>query len=175
MILNRFSLIPVWVVLMLGIYSCAEKSKKTTSEEITLDRPGYTMKYPANWKVDSSDEDFDYDSYFTLDTHSDNGFISIFIFNDSISTDVHVEEQIKAHLKQTIKNGAVTRYTSWGNYTGTGARIRGKLMGVFKGEVNVFAYSTDSSGFLALYQLFDSDRKLDESGFELIKSSFRLK
>ena len=48
-------------------------------------------------------------------------------------------------------------------------------MGSFKGNINIFSYSTDSTGFIAVYQLMDSEAEKDKPGVDLIKSSFHLK
>lgn len=165
-------------LLTLAMFSCNlndRKASPASSKKITLDRELYKMSYAGDWSVDSSDKDFDWDSYFTLDSRSGSGFISIFVFNTGIDARDAVDQQIKAHLAKTMKDGKVTSFNNWGNYKGEGANIKGKLMGSFKGNINIFSYSSDTSSFLAVYQLLDSDAEKDQPGIDLIKSSFHLK
>ncbi|MGH2553660.1 MAG: hypothetical protein ACRDEB_08080 [Chitinophagaceae bacterium] len=133
------------------------------------------MKYPSHWIIDDSDEDFDIDSFLDIKLPDDRGFIMFFLFDTSIDETEHVESQIKAHLSKSIKKGLVTRFNKWGSFTGTGAKIEGKLTGIFKGEIFIFAHSTDSTSFLTVYLLYDRNREVDLPGFKLIERTFHLK
>ncbi len=165
----------LFVIFLIACNLNPKKADKVSAKPIKLDRTHYKMNYAGDWKVDSSDKDFDWDSYFTLDSKSASGFISMFIFDTGIDVKNAVDQQIKAHLEKTMKDGSVTLFENWGNYKGKGANIKGELMGSFKGNINIFSYSTDSSGFIAVYQIMDSNSETDLPGIDLIKSSFHLK
>lgn len=151
-----------------------EPDRPSVIKKHYLKRPGYKMEYLHTWTIDSTDNDFSIDSYFTLNTASDNGFVSFFIFNTYVDQKELIDAQVEANLKKTLKNGKVVYFTSWGNYKGMGATINGKLLGLMDGEVKAFAYSNDSSSFLIVSQLFDSDKQQDEPGLKLIETSFRI-
>ena len=171
----RYFLIPIALCFLISCDLPTKKQGQSAAKQIKLDRPLYKMSYAGDWSVDSSDQDFDWDSYFTLDSKSGSGFISIFVFNTGIDAKDAVDQQIKAHLAKTMKDGQVTLFEKWGEYKGQGANIKGKLMGSFKGNINIFSYSTDTTGFIAVYQVLDSETEKDIPGIDLIQSSFHLK
>jgi hypothetical protein len=164
-------------LLAVVLFACNNfgKTDDASGKSHPIDRPLYKMRYADGWTIDSSDEDFDMDSYFTLDSKSGNGFISMFVFNTGIDAKDAVQKQIDAHLSKTMKGGQVSKFQIWGNYKGEGANINGKLMGAFKGNINIFSFSTDTTGFIAVYQILDSEKEKDLPGVEQIKSSFKLK
>jgi hypothetical protein len=171
------------LVLLFSVFfmSCStnetkeRKVEKKKVDNILLSRDNYSLRYLTNWTLDSSDVDFDIDSYFTFDS-PDESFITFFIFNTSIDTKENLEEQINAHLKKTFKNGTVEYFSKWGNkYDGLGATIKGKMMGIFKSELEIFCYSTPEASFISVSQIYESDKAKDSSGFELIKNTFKLK
>jgi hypothetical protein len=148
---------------------------KAQTPEIFLDRPTYQMKYYSDWSIDSTDKDFDIDSYFSLNPASGNGTVSFFIYNTTLDEKVNVDAQIKAHLENLIKDGHVSLFDTWGNYKGHGATIAGKIQGTFKGEAKIFAHSCDTCAFLFVYTYFNSDKERDMPGFNLIEKTFKTK
>ena len=141
-------------------------------KKIFLKRPTYNLEYPYNWYIDSTDSDFDIDNYFSIDSKSESGFVKFIFFNTQLDEEVHLKEQIKEHLKVTVKNGTVSYFNKWGIYTGQGAIIKGKMLGVFKGELKLFVHSNDSSSFLIFSQILDEDKLRDEQGLKIIENSF---
>jgi hypothetical protein len=155
--------------------SCNTGKVVNLPAEVTLDRPHYQLKYYSDWTIDSTDANFDIDSYFTFNTASDNGTISFFIFNTPIDPEEHVNGQVEAHLDGLLKGGKVEYFQAWGKFKGQGAVITGKLMGVMKGEVKIFAYAGDTYSFLAVSQIFESDQDKDLPGLKLIENTFMLR
>jgi hypothetical protein len=139
-----------------------------------LKRASYKIEYYDNWRIDSTTGNHDLDSYITLYSPTEEGFVSIFIFNKTINVKEHIDEQVEAHLNETIKNGKVTYLNHWGKYLGYGATIEGKISGIFKGSIKVFACSGKEFSFLIASQLIYTAREEDEPGLKLIESSFRL-
>jgi hypothetical protein len=175
------------LLISISIISCSSNSNNKGGEEISgikeevltkkkfLNRPAYNVSYPYNWYIDSTDSDFDIDSYFSLDSPTEGCFAEFLFFNTSMNEKELLDEQIKEHLKVSIKNGTVTYFNKWGEYSGQGASIKGKMVGIFKGELKLFVHSTDSSTFFIFSQLLDDDRLKDESGLRLIENSFKVK
>jgi hypothetical protein len=133
------------------------------------------MAYYADWKIDSTQEDYDMESLFSMHAPSGNGLVVVFVFNVSIDPKEHVDNQVKSLLAEVIKNGKVTPNNKWGKYTGEGAVITGKVEGIYSGEIKIFAKTTDTKGFLIVSQMLNSDKETDERGIELIEHSFILK
>ncbi len=150
------------------------KNEQAVHKKYFLQRPAYFMEYPYKWTIDSSDTDFDIDSYFTLDSPN-NTFVSFFIFNTSIVEQDHIASQVKEILSKLIKNGKVTYFTNWKNYSGSGANVKGKILGIFNGEINVFAHTGDTLSFLKISQIYDSDREKDEEDLNIVETSFKIK
>jgi hypothetical protein len=149
--------------------------RKKLSKSLQLSTPNYVMNYYANWKIDSTDSDFDINSNFIFDSPSDNNFISFSILNIGIDPQEHIQDQIREHLARSMKNGKVTYFKRWGKYEGSGASIRGKFVGIYSGELRIFCHSTDSSAFVVTSQLIASDSTTDKRGLELMESTFTLK
>jgi hypothetical protein len=147
----------------------------TETTQKTLDRPHYQMNYYSDWSIDSTDKDFDLDSYFSLNTASGSGTISFFIYNTTVDEKKHLDAQIKAHLDKIMKDGNVSLFETWGKYKGHGAIIDGKISGTMRGEVTIFVHSCDTFSFLVAYQLFKSDKERDLPGFHLIEKTFKMK
>ena len=153
----------------------AQSTYSQKQKENIINRTAYMLHYDASWHVDSSDNDFSFDSYFSLDTRSNNGAVTFFIFDTPTDPAEHIEAQVKAYLAKIMKNGSVTYFEKWGSFSGKGALIKGKLLGSFSGEIRVFSYSNNNLSFLIVSQLFDEDKPMDQPGLDLIEKTFRLK
>jgi hypothetical protein len=165
--LKRF--VTIVLVLFSAVFSLQAQEKKT------IERPAYILQHYASMTIDSSDEDFDFDSYFTLNTTSDNGTVNFFIFEGAIDSKDAVQKQIDAFLSHVVTNEKVTKYTNWGSYKGQGAIIKGTLMKMLDGEVKIFAYAGEKYSFLVVSQILEEDREKDTPGLKLIESTFKLK
>jgi len=119
-----------------------------------INRPAYMLHYDASWNIDSSDSDFNFDSYFSIDTRSNNGAVSFFIFDTPTDPAEHVKAQVKAHLAKVMKNGSVTYFEKWGSFSGKGALIKGKLLGNFSGKIPLVSYSNNNFTFFNIHLLF---------------------
>ena len=144
-------------------------------EKKTIERPAYIMQHFANMTIDSTDEDFNFDSYFTLNTTSDNGTVNFFIFEGPIDVKDAVKRQMDAFLSKVVTNEKVVKYNTWGSYNGEAAVITGTLMKVMDGEVKIFAFSGKKYSFLVVSQILEEDRVKDTPGLKLIESTFKLK
>ncbi|HYM94835.1 MAG TPA: DUF4339 domain-containing protein [Chitinophagaceae bacterium] len=145
------------------------------TDTITISRPAYELNYPSGWIPDTEDKDFDLDGYFAIDGPVEDATSIFFIYNVPIDEKTHIATQVKIHLERVIKNGDVSYFDNWGNFKGHGAIIKGKMMGVFKGETKIFCHSGKNCSFVSFMQYLDSDREIVLPGFQLIESSFRLK
>ncbi|MGG9972191.1 hypothetical protein ACQ33O_10390 [Ferruginibacter sp. SUN002] len=175
------------LIIIPFLFSCSINSNEDKNKEENkiekpivvkkrfLARPNYKMEYPDNWTIDSTDSDYDIDTYFSLNSPSNGAFASFMFINTKVDEQEHLDLHIKEQLKVTMKNGTVSYFEKWGDYIGHGATIRGKLLGIFKGDLKIFVHSNDTSSFLILSQLSDEDKLKDEEGLKLIESSFRTK
>ena len=167
---------------ILAFVSCnnSSDSKQIPAETFVqkkywLDRPGYLLQYYPNWTIDSTDKDFDLDSFFTLNPPVENGFATFFIYGKSTDEKENVEAQVLAHLRTTMKNGKVIYFEKLGNYTGHGAMIQGKMKGIDSAEIKIFSHSSGSQSFLLVVGYSTIDKAIVSPGIELIENSFKLK
>jgi hypothetical protein len=175
MLLRNLILAALICIAAFACQSGKEKGDANKGDTITLNTSTYTLRHLKGWELDTADEDFDIERYFFLDSPSENGFISFFVYNTPMDLEELVQNQIDAHLAKSMKGGQVSRFTRWGKYEGKGARIKGKLTGIWKGEIAVFSAGTDSSTFLTVMQVLDRDRDAEIKGLKCIEKNFTLK
>ena len=105
----------IFPLLLLFFASCDDvlNRKPASTSEKEINRTNFQVKYYSDWTIDSTDENFDLDSYLTIDSRN-NGFISFFIFSVPFDEKEFVESQIEDRLKENIKKGKVTRFAKLG-------------------------------------------------------------
>lgn len=168
------------------VASCNYKGDKRSSDNVPakksggdvnllLDRPAFSLRYPDSWTIDSSSKLYDIDGHFTLHSGVESGLVTFFIYNIHKDEEETLQRHIKAQLEETMKNGTVSYFTTWGNYEGHGAVIRGKLQGIWKAEIKIFIYSSKNDSFLITSIYTDSYRDDVLPGLKEIESSFKLK
>ncbi|GAB2813630.1 hypothetical protein [Ferruginibacter profundus] len=183
---SRNRLVPAVMLLVAGILfvACHGIDKNTghiqtgasgSKEKILLDRPGYALTYPADWRIDSSSKLYDIDSHFTLHSPVESGLVTFFIFNVLKDEKETLEKHVKAQLSTTMKDGTVSYFTSWGNYQGHGASLKGKLDGLYKSELKIFVYGSETCSFLIVSICADGYRDEVLPGLTQITSSFKIK
>ncbi len=142
----------------------------------TITRDSFSLQYPANWTIDTKDEDYDPDALFSLDAPDDNGMVMFIIVDLPVDLDEMLAEQEKDIRAKLIKSPkSVTNFTKWGNYTGMGKSFKGRIMGVMDGEVNVFVSHIGGRTFYVMEQLFEEGMEDTRSGIKIIASSFKFK
>ncbi len=142
----------------------------------TIDRDSFSLKYPSTWAIDTKDEDYDPDALFSLDAPAEGATIMFMIFDAVIDVDDMLKAQQEAMTKEVIKKpSSITNFYQWGNYKGKGILIKGKILGVLKGQVKVFIYTDDNKSMLVMEQIYDEDMVVTGAEFEQIAKSFRFK
>jgi hypothetical protein len=157
-----------WLGTVIGEQSPAPAEHKIV-------RSGYSLKYQADWELDTADMETDMDSYFTINSSNENTFVSFSFFKQPIDEAAYLAQQVSYHLNKTMKYAKVNNFDTYGQYKGKGARIRGKILGLLDGEIEIFVRSSEGISFLVVSQVFESDIEMDMSGIRLIETSFRLK
>lgn len=144
-----------------------------TAQGTQIKRDSFSVKYPTGWTIDTEDPDYDPDALFSFDSPDGNNMIMFIIMGMTIDPDEMLEQQVTEFQKQLIKKPEITPFTQWGNYTGKGKILRGKLMGVLKGFVRIFVYTDNGKAMLVVQQCYDDDFKTLEKDYTLIEQSFR--
>lgn len=139
-----------------------------------IERDSFSLKYPADWKIDTEDEDYDPDNLFSIDSPGDN-MIMFMIFNVAMDKDELLKVQTEAFSSSLIKKPEISEFNTWGNYNGTGRILKGKLLGVFKGFVRIFIYNDLHKTMVVVEQCYDKDYEKLKKDYDLISSSFAFK
>jgi hypothetical protein len=128
---------------------------------------------PANWKVDKDMEDYDPDTYFSIESPGQN---TVFFIVYDVETDAlqNVQGQ-RAYYDDYVKKATKKSFTRWGNYNGHGIAYKGRLMGTNSGTVRIFSHSTSRKSFVIIEEFYEDDRSATQPGFKQIESSFVLK
>jgi hypothetical protein len=171
--LARFAF--VLAALTLAARAWGDERELGAIPSTTIDRKGYTLRYPSAWKLDTADSDFNLDSYFAIDIRP-GCHVAFFFFDTSIDPAHAVRGQVERHREKFFKPGTtVARFKRWGSYTGAGAHLRGTLRPVGAGDVRVFAWTTPERAVQVIEFCFAEDLPAAKAGLALVESSFRLK
>ena len=139
-----------------------------------IERDSFLLKYPADWKIDTQDEDYDPDAFFSLESPDDN-LVMFMIFNVPVDKDELLKAQLEAFSSQLIKKPEITEFNKWGDFYGMGKILKGKILGVFKGVVRIFVYETPYKTMLVVEQYYDKDHEKLKKDYDLISTSFSFK
>jgi hypothetical protein len=143
--------------------------------QATIDRKGYTLRYPSAWKLDTADSDFDLDSYFSIDIN-EGCHVQFFFFDVAIDPAGAVRDHTARQRAQVFKPGStMERFTRYGAYAGEGATVRGRIKPIGSGSLRVFAYAAGERSLQILEFCFDEDLAAARPGLALVEQSFRLK
>ncbi len=138
-------------------------------------RPGFSFKYPANWKIDAGEGEADADPNHHVSVESPGSCLTmLFLFDIAVAPSSSIDAHVKAFVPKLLAAPSRTPFTTWGKYTGEGVVLKGKLLGINEGSVRVFAYSNEKRSFVAVEQCYDEDMGQVKPGFDLVSSSFEL-
>lgn len=162
-------LLPCLITILLSVTAVSQSVKK-------IDRDSFSLQYPDTWQIDTKDEDYDPDALFSIDAPNDNGMIMFIIADIAIDLDEMLKEQ-EADIKDKLikKPTEITSFTKWGNFTGKGKTIKGKILGIMKGEVNVFVCHAGDKTLYVMEQLFEESIEETKAALAIISSSFKFK
>ena len=155
--------------LLKGIVEQEEMAAVDKPQKLVRERFG--LMYPSNWSVDTEDDDYDPDHMFSIESPG-SAFV-MFVLGD-VETDPkkNIELQI-AGFTRVFGSPTVTRFGSYGQFTGEGAQLSGALLGI---KTTVRAFSMFKSGVtvMVVQQYPDEDLRYVKDGLALIERSFSL-
>lgn len=136
-------------------------------------RPGYSFKYPGNWKIDMDDPEQDLDHHVNVESPG-SCMVMLFVFDLPTDPADNLQKQVDALVPKLIATPSRTPFTAWGKYTGQGVILKGKILGINPGSIRVFSHATDKRSFIVAEQCYDEDMTDVKPGFSLLESSFEL-
>lgn len=146
----------------------------TTSDPTAIDRPGFSMKYPAAWREDVDAADYNADNNFTLNSPK-NSYIQ---FKISDKTD-DLSRLVNSTVK-TVDGPAITTVSrediyKWGPFPGEGVRLKGKILGSFPGGIVVFSFNVENHNVLIVEYYFSDELKDLLKDIQFISENFQMK
>lgn len=138
-------------------------------------RERFHLEYPGNWTIDEEDEDYDPDHLFSIDSPG-SCHVTVIVFGSAIPAKDSVEAQVGALVPKLVRDPVRTPFARWGAYDGEGVTLAGRLLGLQKGSIRIFAHESEREDLtLSVVEFcFDEDLPLVRPGFELIERTFEL-
>ncbi len=145
-----------------------------SSNEVSVDRPAFTLKFPSNWKMDSAAKDYNADNNFTINS-AHNSYIQ---FNLSVKA---------ADLQKVLDNAvfnldglAITTlsksdFTQWGGYTGKGLHLKGKILDSYPGGIRVFVFNSGDHNVMVVELYYSNELSQVQGELDFIGQNFKMK
>ena len=137
-----------------------------------LVRERFQLQCPSNWKVDVNDEDYDADHMFSIDSP---GSANVMFVMGSLETNPEdvLQDQISA-FEKLFGAPTISRFERYGQISGKGAILQGKIMGN-RITVKEFSFYENDLTVMITQQYPDENFKYVQDGLTLIESPFSLK
>jgi hypothetical protein len=139
----------------------------------SIARKRFTIQHPDNWVVDTSMDDYDPDTYFTIESPGGASTMLTIYNYESIPKD-DTQSQVDFY-KTYVNNLTKKEFRKWGQYSGYGVELKGKISGITPGRIRIFSYSNALKSFTIIEQQYDADASKTQPGFDLVEKSFALK
>ncbi len=136
-----------------------------------LVREAFRLQYPSNWRINVDDEDYDPDTLFSIESPGST-FVSFEIGKVGIEPEHYVQDLIRSYQKRMSKP-VVSRFERYGRFTGKGAMLKGRIMGV-KMNARVFSFRENGLTVMISESYADNDLQDARAGLGLIEMSFSL-
>lgn len=150
----------------------------SASDLATIDRPGFTLKYPRDWKIATHQPDYNPDRLFTIETPGSSHIaIEIFDLNSNLNLSQTMADVIQALDGPAVETYSYGDFEQWGQYQGEGRHLKGKIMSILPGGCRVFVTSIPGKGKGLLVTEFYMSDDLPQAhpGFDLISQTLVFK
>ena len=132
----------------------------------------FTMKYPGNWKVDTTDQDYDPDVSFDINAPAQ-GTVMVHVLTPHV-TPQEGTDAIAEKMKKLLLNRTETPFETWGKQKGYGIHLRGFLV-VGIASIRVFGLGNAHVTVVIIEMRYDEDERINRRGYDLIAESFKWK
>jgi hypothetical protein len=150
----------------------SDEQPADVANAVRLDRDGFRLDYPANWRVDKKDEDYDPDHLFTIESPG-----SAFVMFILGALDSDPGETLKMQREQHEKmmsDASFEPFPTYAGLAGKGATMKGRVLGI-PTTIRIFTCNRDGTTVIMTEHCPDEDLKHVRAGFELVEKSFALK
>jgi hypothetical protein len=156
-----------------GLVQTEQEADVRAPKRIVRER--FRVEYPGNWTVDQEDEDCDPGHLFSIDSPG-SCHVTFIGFDGVISAKTSVAMQVEGLVPKILREPVQMPFARWGAYAGEGVALAGRMLGLERGSIRIFAHESEPEDLtLTLVEFcFDEDLPLVRPGFELIERSFEL-
>ena len=138
----------------------------------TLSNRYFSLKYPGNWKIDTSDPDYDPDSSFDINAPAQGTVIVQFF--DPQTTTQEAADAIAEKMKKLVLKRTENPFDSWGKQKGYGIQLRGFLYAGIS-SIRIFGLGNSQATIVIIEMRYDEDERNNRRGYDLIAESFKWK
>jgi hypothetical protein len=141
---------------------------------VTIDRPAFRLQYPANWRVDTTDSDYDADHMFSIDSPGQS-FVMFVVADGDIDPKATVAEHVEQQTSKVMRNATRAPFNHWGAYAGDGMLLVGKQLGITPGTTRIFSFRGNQHTYTLIEFTNGADRGKVSPGFQLVERTFKAK
>ena len=138
-----------------------------------LEREHYSLRYPGNWLVDTTDPDHDPDWSIGIEPAFADAVIQIWFYGETQDSRGCVDETLGG-LEEAHDMGDMQSIGRWGRYAGAGYRGDGTIEGKAF-AITIFCSSDESPPFEIMQIVETGAVDRTEVGFDLIRESFEVR
>ncbi|WOO42843.1 hypothetical protein [Rubellicoccus peritrichatus] len=154
----------------------ASKTIGRSNDVTVIDRPTFVMQMPATWKVADYQPDYDPDKLFTIDTEGQSTItLEVYETVQGQDTDDLLFNAIYVLDGPLVDTYSRSSFNKWGNLTGHGKHLKGKVMSMFPGGARIFFCQHNGRGLMVTEIYYSEDLQDVMEGFELIGKTFQFK
>jgi hypothetical protein len=139
----------------------------------TIDRPDFSLDYPASWREDTTGDGYDKDKNFVLNSPQQS-YVQ-FIIGDAGDPEKLLHEQLGLIDGPTITADSKLAIAKWGHFPGVGMRLKGKILDSFPGGIEVFVFEGGHHSVTVIEYYLSSELKDAIKDMQLISDSFKIK
>jgi len=156
-----------------GAFSSEEPAD--VAHPCSIDRDGFALEYPGNWRIEGGGRGDDPDSLLSLDSPG-NSFVTLAIYDMPTDPADNLAIQLEHFVPSQMARPAREDLDRWGAYEGRGVVLKGRtVIGAMPARLRIFSSSGPTRPFVVVEMVFDEDRADVEPGLGLVEETFRLK
>jgi len=183
-VLGVIGIIVVSLFLVLGIWMGPHSVQQIVSGMFDVSQPAdiqrtseiaskyLSLKYPGNWRIDTTDPKYDPEKYFDINAPGQGKFM-VLIFSPNV-TPRHKVDGIVQDLKKLVMNAKQAPFEFWGSHEGYGVQLSGLVVG-HKGRIRCFGIRNSEATIVVIETRHDDEEVRNRDGYELISRTFKLK
>jgi hypothetical protein len=170
---GRRRAVAMLVLGILGLLAPLRAADQATDAK-TIDQANFTFQYPANWTVDTKAKDYNPNKTFTLNSPQQS-YVQFDIYDKPGDLKGVLASEMVYFDGLAVTTLSKSSIDKWGNYSGMGTHLKGKILDSYPGGIRIFTFNTKEHNVIVVEYYFSSELKDVQSDLDLIESSFKMK